>query len=60
MSGHAARRLSDELFAYMGDNQAIGIPRTVDAIRATAGTVRSANESIAWTNTALGIETALV
>jgi hypothetical protein len=44
----------------MGDNQAIGIPRTVDAIRATAGTVRSANESIAWTNTALGIETALV
>ncbi len=51
----------DELFyAYMVDNQAIVIPENIDAIRALSGTVKSANESIAMTNTALGIETVLV
>lgn len=51
----------DELFyAYMVDNQAIVIPETVDAIRALTSTVRDANESIAMTNAALGIETALI
>jgi glyceraldehyde-3-phosphate dehydrogenase (NAD(P)+) (phosphorylating) len=50
----------DELFyAYMVDNQAIVIPETIDAIRALTGTMRIASESIARTNTALGIETAL-
>jgi glyceraldehyde-3-phosphate dehydrogenase (NAD(P)) len=51
----------DELFyAYMVDNQAIVIPETIDAIRALTGTVTDANESIARTNAALGIEAALV
>ena len=51
----------DELFyAYMVDNQAIVIPETIDAIRALTGTVRDASESIAMTNAALGIESALV
>lgn len=51
----------DELFyAYMVDNQAIVIPETIDAIRALTNTVRDANESIAMTNAALGIETALI
>ena len=51
----------DELFyAYMVDNQAIVIPETIDAIRALTGTVTDANESIAATNAALGIEAALV
>jgi glyceraldehyde-3-phosphate dehydrogenase (NAD(P)) len=51
----------DELFyAYMVDNQAIVIPETIDAIRALTGTMRIASESIARTNTALGIETALM
>jgi glyceraldehyde-3-phosphate dehydrogenase (NAD(P)) len=51
----------DELFyAYMVDNQAIVIPETIDAVRALAGTVRAPNESIVRTNTALGIETALM
>jgi glyceraldehyde-3-phosphate dehydrogenase (NAD(P)) len=51
----------DELFyAYMVDNQAIVIPETIDAIRALAGTVRAANESIVRTNTALGIDSALM
>jgi glyceraldehyde-3-phosphate dehydrogenase (NAD(P)) len=51
----------DELFyAYMVDNQAIVIPETIDAIRALTGIVENANESIAKTNTALGIETAFV
>ena len=46
----------DELFyAYMVDNQAIVIPETVDAIRALAGTVREAKDSIAKTDVALGI-----
>ena len=46
----------DELFyAYMVDNQAIVIPETIDAIRALAGKVRNANESIARTDAALGI-----
>jgi glyceraldehyde-3-phosphate dehydrogenase (NAD(P)) len=51
----------DELFyAYMVDNQAIVIPETIDAVRALAGTVRGANESIVRTNTALGIGAALI
>ena len=51
----------DELFyAYMVDNQAIVIPQTIDAIRALTGTMRIASESIARTNIALGIETALM
>jgi glyceraldehyde-3-phosphate dehydrogenase (NAD(P)) len=51
----------DELFyAYMVDNQAIVIPETIDAIRALSGTVRAANESIVRTNTALGIDSALM
>ena len=49
----------DELFyAYM-DNQAIVIPETIDAIRALAGTVKAASESIVRTNAALGIDSAL-
>jgi glyceraldehyde-3-phosphate dehydrogenase (NAD(P)) len=51
----------DELFyAYMVDNQAIVIPETIDAIRALSGSVRDANESIAKTNAALSIATALI
>jgi len=51
----------DELFyAYMVDNQAIVIPETIDAIRALAGTVKAASESIVGTNAALGIESALM
>jgi len=47
----------DELFyAYMVDNQAIVIPDNIDAIRALTG-VRDGGESIARTNTALGIGT---
>ena len=52
---------ADELFyAYMVDNQAIVIPETIDAIRALTGIVENANESIAKTNSALGIETVFV
>jgi glyceraldehyde-3-phosphate dehydrogenase (NAD(P)) len=51
----------DELFyAYMVDNQAIVIPETIDAIRALSARVKDANESIARTNGALGIETSLM
>ncbi len=51
----------DELFyAYMVDNQAIVIPETIDAIRALTGIEKNANESIARTNAALGIEPALM
>lgn len=51
----------DELFyAYMVDNQAIVIPETIDAIRALTGVVKDANQSIATTNAALGIEAVLV
>ena len=51
----------DELFyAYMVDNQAIVVPETIDAIRALTGTESSANESIARTNAALGINAALM
>ena len=51
----------DELFyAYMVDNQAIVIPETIDAIRALTGTIHDANESIAMTNAALGIDGTLV
>ncbi|MGH9334079.1 MAG: type II glyceraldehyde-3-phosphate dehydrogenase [Vicinamibacteria bacterium] len=46
----------DELFyAYMVDNQAIVIPETIDAIRALTGAARTADESIAKTDAALGI-----
>ena len=51
----------DELFyAYMVDNQAIVIPETIDAIRALSGRVGDANASIAKTNAALGLATALI
>jgi glyceraldehyde-3-phosphate dehydrogenase (NAD(P)) len=51
----------DELFyAYMVDNQAIVIPETIDAIRALTGAVRDGAASMAMTNAALGIGTALV
>jgi glyceraldehyde-3-phosphate dehydrogenase (NAD(P)) len=51
----------DELFyAYMVDNQAIVIPETIDAIRALTGTVEDANASIARTNAALSVATALI
>jgi glyceraldehyde-3-phosphate dehydrogenase (NAD(P)) len=51
----------DELFyAYMVDNQAIVIPETIDAIRALTGTTRTATESIARTNAALGIGPILI
>jgi glyceraldehyde-3-phosphate dehydrogenase (NAD(P)) len=51
----------DEVFyAYMVDNQAIVIPETIDAIRALTGIAKDANESIAKTNAALGLETALI
>ena len=46
-------------YAYMVDNQAIVIPETIDAIRALTGIVRDGNESIARTNTTLGVEAAL-
>lgn len=46
----------DELFyAYMVDNQAIVIPETIDAIRALSERSADAAESIAATNTSLGI-----
>lgn len=46
----------DELFyGYMVDNQAIVIPETIDAIRALTGIVRNPQESMAKTDTALGI-----
>jgi glyceraldehyde-3-phosphate dehydrogenase (NAD(P)) len=47
-------------YAYMVDNQAIVIPETIDAIRALMAAVRDADESIAMTNAALGIEGTLV
>jgi glyceraldehyde-3-phosphate dehydrogenase (NAD(P)) len=51
----------DELFyAYMVDNQAIVIPETIDAIRALTGIVRDANESMARTNAALGVDPTLI
>jgi glyceraldehyde-3-phosphate dehydrogenase (NAD(P)) len=51
----------DEAFyAYMVDNQAIVIPETIDAIRALTGIAKDANESIAKTNAALGLEAALI
>lgn len=46
----------DELFyAYMVDNQAIVIPETIDAIRAVCGRVASGRQSIAETDSAMGI-----
>jgi len=51
----------DELFyLYMVDNQAIVIPETIDAIRALTGITQSANESMAKTNAALGIQNVLI
>jgi glyceraldehyde-3-phosphate dehydrogenase (NAD(P)) len=51
----------DEVFyVYMVDNQAIVIPETIDAIRALTGLVEDANESIAKTNAALGVEATLI
>jgi glyceraldehyde-3-phosphate dehydrogenase (NAD(P)) len=51
----------DEVFyAYMVDNQAIVIPKTIDAIRALSSIVRDANESIARTNAMLGVEATLI
>ena len=51
----------DELFyAYMVDNLAIVIPETIDAIRALTGVVEQADESIAKTNAALGLDTTLI
>jgi glyceraldehyde-3-phosphate dehydrogenase (NAD(P)) len=48
---------ADELFyAYMVDNQAIVIPETIDAIRALTGRAATADDSIAKTNAALGID----
>lgn len=49
-------RGSELFYAYMVDNQAIVIPETIDAIRALAGTTRSAAESISMTNGALDIK----
>ena len=55
-------RVQDDepFYAYMVDNQAIVIPETIDAIRALIGIVQDANESIARTSAALGIEPSLV
>jgi glyceraldehyde-3-phosphate dehydrogenase (NAD(P)) len=51
----------DEVFyAYMVDNQAIVIPETIDAIRTLTGRERDAGASMAKTNAALGIGSALV
>jgi len=50
------RTQGDELFyAYMVDNQAIVIPETIDAIRALAGLAPEADDSIARTNSSLGV-----
>jgi len=46
----------NELFyTYTVDNQAVVIPENIDAIRALAGTVTEANESIALTDQTLGV-----
>ncbi len=52
-------RDDEAFYAYMVDNQAIVIPESIDAIRALTGIVEDANDSIARTNAALGIEPAL-
>ena len=44
----------------MVDNQVILIPETIDAIRALTGTVKIADESIAKTDAALGIDSAFI
>jgi len=47
----------DEVYyTYQVDNQAIVIPENIDAIRALAGTVEDAHESIRRTDEALGIK----
>jgi glyceraldehyde-3-phosphate dehydrogenase (NAD(P)) len=46
----------DEAFlTYQVDNQAIVIPETIDAIRALAGTIHDARQSIAKTDQSLGL-----
>jgi hypothetical protein len=54
-SGQVASSRTRRFYAYMVDNQAIVIPETIDAIRALTGTVRDGRESIARTDSALGI-----
>ena len=55
-----AVRDDEAFYAYMVDNQAIVIPETIDAIRALTSRERDPGVSITKTNTALGIESALV
>jgi len=43
-------------YTYQVDNQAIVIPENIDAIRALAGTVKDAAESIRRTDEALGVK----
>jgi glyceraldehyde-3-phosphate dehydrogenase (NAD(P)) len=46
----------NELFyTYQVDNQAVVIPENIDAIRALAGTVQDAKQSIRLTDQALGV-----
>ena len=58
--GLVALNTVKELMADRARPHDIVIPETIDAIRALTGTVTDANESIAATNAALGIEAALV
>ncbi|NLX09671.1 MAG: type II glyceraldehyde-3-phosphate dehydrogenase [Chloroflexi bacterium] len=47
---------SEAYYTYEVDNQAIVIPETIDAIRALAGTIQDAHESIRCTDEALGVK----
>lgn len=47
---------SEAYYTYQVDNQAIVIPENIDAIRALAGTVKDAYESIRLTDGALGVQ----
>jgi glyceraldehyde-3-phosphate dehydrogenase (NAD(P)) len=42
-------------YTYQVDNQAIVVPETIDAIRALAGTVQDASQSVRLTDEALGV-----
>ena len=53
-------REDEAFYAYMVDNQAIVIPETIDAIRAITGREQDARASIAATDAALSIGTALI
>jgi glyceraldehyde-3-phosphate dehydrogenase (NAD(P)) len=53
-------RDDEAFYAYMVDNQAIVIPETIDAIRALTAREHDARASIARTDAALGIGTALI